>query len=196
MGKVKKRREEVYKYILARLGDGYSPSVREICKDLGIRSTSTAHGDLHYLVDQGLIEMDQGRNRTIRLPGPGNVHVPLVGTVTAGEPILATQNIEEYLSIAMQSHMDRDSLFALKVKGDSMIDAAILDGDIVVVEKTPVAANGEIVVAMVGSDEATVKRFYKETDHIRLQPENKNYEPIISQDVTIAGKVISVMRFY
>ena len=195
MEKVRIRREKVYQYILDRLGDGYSPTVREICADLHIPSTSTVHSDLHHLVERGMIEMDEGRNRTIRLPGAPTAHVPLVGTVTAGEPILAVQNIEQYIPVSLLTGVERDSLFALRVKGDSMIDAAILDRDIVIVEQTPVANNGEIVVAMI-DEEATVKRFYKEDGHFRLQPENDIYDPIITDYVDILGRVISVFRVY
>lgn len=196
MEKVKFRRERVYQYILLRLGEGCSPTVREICQDLNIPSTSTVHSDLHYLVDKGMIEMDEGRNRTIRLPGAPGVHVPLVGTVTAGEPILATQNIEQYLQIAMlDGYSGENELFALRVRGDSMKNAAILHGDIIVVKQVSTAENGEIVVAMV-NDEATVKRFYKENGQYRLQPENDDYEPIIVDEVSIVGKVISMIRYY
>lgn len=194
MEKIEKRRRRIYDYIVERAGSGYSPSVREICQDLGIASTSTVHGDLHHLVEEGYIEMDSGRNRTIRLIGAGNIQVPLVGTVTAGMPILAYENIEQYIPIAQAQARGRD-LFALRVKGDSMIKAAILDQDIVVVEKTPVAENGQIVVAMI-EDEATVKRYYREDGYDRLQPENDAYEPIIAKDITILGKVTSIIRLY
>lgn len=194
MEKIERRRQKIYDYIVERAGLGYSPSVREICQDLDIASTSTVHGDLHHLVEQGIIEMDSGRNRTIRLVGGGNVQVPLVGTVTAGQPILAIENIEQYIPVGLTQARGRD-LFALRVKGDSMINAAILDQDIVVVEKTPVAENGTIVVAMI-EDEATVKRYFKEDGYERLQPENDAYEPIISKSIAILGKVTSVIRVY
>ena len=193
MEKIKRRRQNIYEYIVERAGSGYSPSVREICQDLGIASTSTVHGDLHHLVAQNLIEMDNGRNRTIRLVGSGNVQVPLLGTVTAGQPILAVENIEQYIPLAQEEARGRE-LFALRVKGDSMMNAAILDGDTIVVEKTPVAGNGEIVVAML-EDEATVKRYFRENGYDRLQPENDAYEPIISQNIVILGRVTAVLRF-
>lgn len=195
MEKVKARRERIYKYILDRISEGYSPSVREICLDLGIRSTSTVHSDLHFLVDQGQLEMDEGRNRTVRIPGSRDTKIPLVGTVTAGEPILALHNIEEYISAPLLGGYNREDLFALHVRGDSMVNAAILDGDIIVVEKSEVANNGEIVVAMI-EQEATVKRFYKENGGYRLQPENDLYEPILTNQVDLIGKVVSVLRFY
>lgn len=195
MRKVQERRDRVYRYILKRLGEGYSPTVREICEDLNISSTSTVHGDLHYLVNKGMINMEEGRNRTIRLPGPPNAHVPLLGTVTAGLPILAVENIEQYIPVALMTGMDSEGLFALRVKGDSMKDAAILDHDIVIVQQTPVAENSEIVVALL-DDEATVKRFYKENGHFRLQPENDDFDPIIVDELEVLGKVVSVIRFY
>jgi len=194
MEKIKKRRQQIYEYIVERVGSGISPSVREICQDLSISSTSTVHSDLHSMVENGLIEMDNGRNRTIRLVGSSMVQVPLLGTVTAGVPILAFENIEQYIPVGLTQARGRD-YFALRVKGDSMTGAAILDRDIVVVEKTPVAENGQIVVAMI-EEEATVKRFYRDNGHDRLQPENDAYEPIISKDITVLGKVVSVIRMY
>ncbi|MCL2056014.1 MAG: transcriptional repressor LexA [Oscillospiraceae bacterium] len=194
MEKVNNRRQKIYEYIVGRVGGGVSPSVREICRDLGISSTSTVHNDLHHMAENGLIEMDDGRNRTIRLTGSAMVQVPLLGTVTAGAPILAFENIEQYIPVGLSNARGRD-LFALRVKGDSMTGAAILDKDIVVVEKTPVAENGQIVVAMI-DEEATVKRFFREKGSVRLQPENDAYEPIISKRVNILGKVISVIRMY
>jgi len=194
MEKVDRRREKIYQYIIKRLGEGVAPTVREICGDLNIPSTSTVHTDLHHFVSTGLIEMQEGRNRTIRLPGAGGSRVPLLGTVTAGQPILAVQNIERYLPVALTGVPGKE-MFALHVRGDSMEKAAILDGDIVVVESTPTANNGEIVVALL-DDEATVKRFYREGRNIRLQPENDAYEPMITDKAEIIGRVVSVMRFY
>ena len=194
MEKVDRRREKIVQYIQERLNNGSSPTVREICEDLHIPSTSTVHSDLKYLVEIGSIEMMDGLNRTIRLPGAPGVRVPLVGTVAAGQPILALENIEQYLSVALP-HVRGQQLFALRVKGDSMMRAAILEDDIVIIEKTPVASNGQIVVAML-EDEATVKRYYKENGHFRLQPENEAYEPIIVDRVDILGRVVSVIRYY
>ena len=193
MKKVESRRDRIYQYILSRIGAGISPTVREICEDLNIASTSTVHSDLHHLMDMGYIEMEEGRNRTIRLPGDNSVRVPLVGTVTAGVPILAVENIESYIPVALSASSDRD-LFALHVRGDSMKNAAIIDGDIVVVEKAPTANNGDIVVALI-DDEATVKRYFRENGAIRLQPENDAYEPIVSDEIELIGRVVSVMRF-
>jgi repressor LexA len=194
MEKVEKRREKIYAYIQMRLGEGTAPTVREICKHLGIASTSTVHSDLKSLINTGRIEMEEGLNRTIRLPGAAAMRVPLVGTVAAGVPILAVQNIEQYIPVGLDGAQGKD-LFALRVKGDSMVNAAIMEGDIVVVESTPVARDGEIVVAMV-DEEATVKRFYKEGGHYRLQPENDAYAPIIVDEVEVLGPVLAVVRYY
>ena len=194
MEKVDRRREKIYQYILRRLGTGFSPTVREICSDLKIASTSTVHTDLRHLASMGFIVMEEGRNRTIRLPGDAGTRVPLLGVVTAGQPILAVQNVEQYIPVALKESSGKE-MFALHVKGDSMKNAAILDGDIVVVERTPTAENADIVVALL-DDEATVKRFYRENDKIRLQPENDDYTPVITDEVEILGKVVCVMRFY
>ena len=194
MEKVDRRREKIYRYILDRLGGGFSPTVREICADLNIASTSTVHTDLRHLSNLGHIIMEEGRNRTIRLPGDAGMRVPLLGTVTAGQPILAVQNVEQYIPVALTASSGK-GMFALHVRGDSMKNAAILDGDIVVVERTPTAENGEIIVALL-EDEATVKRFYRENGKIRLQPENDDYSPVVTDSVEVMGKVVSVMRFY
>jgi len=194
MEKVDNRRDKIYRYIVRRIGEGSPPTVREICRDLGIPSTSTVHSDLRFLSQKGAIEISDGLGRSIRLPGAYARSVPLVGTVSAGRPILAVENIEQYIPVAAP-HASGEDLFALRVRGDSMVNAAILEGDIVVVEKSPVAQNGQIVVALV-EDEATVKRYYKEKGHFRLQPENDAYEPIILDKVAILGRVLSVLRFY
>lgn len=193
MDKVTSRREQVYRYVVERIEDGAAPSVREICRDLGIKSTSTVHSDLKAMAESGQIILTEGLNRAIRLPGRGSVSVPLVGTVAAGIPILATQNIESYLPISSDTARGRD-LFALRIQGESMMNAAILPGDIVVVEQAPTAENGQIVVAMV-EDEATVKRYFKEGGAHRLQPENDAFEPLILDEVDILGRVISVVRY-
>ena len=174
---------------------GVAPTVREVESELGYRSPSSAQYVLNQLEELGYIERDPLMKRTIRLKGRDTkaYHVPLVGTVTAGKPILAVESIEDYIPVPVKNK--GKNMFALKVKGDSMINAAILDGDIVVVEQTPVAENGEIVVALI-EDEATVKRFYKENGHFRLQPENDAYEPIIVDEVSILGKVNMVIRTY
>ncbi len=185
----------VYEFIKQRIGEGYVPSVREICAELGFSSTSTAHRAIEKLVAAGLLEKQGSNlNRSIKLAGDDNVKVPVLGTVTAGQPITAIEEIEGYLSFKPKKSYD-GKLFALKVRGESMINAAILDGDTVIVEQTPYAENGEIVVALVDNEEATVKRFYKEDGHFRLQPENDTMEPIILDEVSILGKVVAVLRY-
>lgn len=174
---------------------GVAPTVREIEKEMGYMSPSSAQYVLNKLEEYGYIERDSMMKRTVRLKHYDTkaYHIPLVGTVTAGKPILAVESIEDYIPVPVKNK--GKNMFALKVKGDSMVNAAILDGDIVVVEQTPVAQNGEIVVALI-EDEATVKRFYKENGHFRLQPENDAYEPIIVDEVAILGKVNMVVRTY
>lgn len=195
MENINKTQQAVFEYIKEVISErGVAPSVREIGNAVGLRSTSTVQYNLNALEKAGYIERDPNLKRTIRLAGAGlkTVPVPLVGTVTAGVPILATEQIEEYIPVAMKRS---GNFFALHVRGDSMINAHIVDGDIVIVEQTPVASNGEIVVALI-EDEATVKRFYKENGHFRLQPENDNYEPIIVNELALLGKVVTVIRNY
>ncbi len=185
---------QILDYIRDRIDEGLPPSVREICAALDIKSTSTAHKYLGELRERGLIEKGDRLNRAITLPDDRSVRVPLVGTVTAGQHTLAGEGIEGSIPYRSRSLHSRD-LFALRVRGESMINAGILDGDIVVVRRTPTAENGDIVVALV-EDEATVKRFYKEKGHFRLQPENDEMEPIIVDSVSILGRVISLIREY
>ena len=195
MNNLSKTQNAIFEYIKNKISQtGVAPSVREIAAAVGLRSTSSVQYNLNILEEAGLIKRDANLRRTIRLAGGAeNIrHVPVIGTVTAGVPILATQQIEEYVAI---SGVTGDDLFALHVKGDSMINAGILNGDIVIVNQTPVAENGEIVVALI-DDEATVKRFYQENDYIRLQPENDEYPPIIVDNCTILGKVITLIRSY
>lgn len=178
----------------------YPPSVREIGEAVGLSSSSTVHAHLAKLEEKGFIRRDPTKPRTIELLDyaasssflPDIVSVPVVGHVTAGEPILAEQNIEDYFPLP-KTMVHRDTVFLLKVRGDSMIKAAIMDGDMVIVRQQQTASNGEIVVAML-EGEATVKRYYQEKDHIRLQPENDFYEPLCSPQITIIGKVIGVFR--
>lgn len=195
MNNLSKSQNAIYEFIKNKISQtGVAPSVREIAAAVGLRSTSSVQYNLNILEEAGLIKRDANLKRTIRLAGGAeNIrHVPVLGTVTAGVPILATQQIEEYVAI---SGVTGETLFALHVKGDSMVNAGILDGDIVIVNQTPVAENGEIVVALI-DDEATVKRFYQEDDHIRLQPENDKYAPIIVDGCSILGKVITLIRSY
>ena len=169
-------------------------TVREICAAAGIKSTSTVHAYLKVLEDEGYISRKSGLNRAIRLPGESVARVPLLGKVTAGVPILAVEEVEDYVPYSGGGYNPGD-LFALRVSGTSMIKAGIFDRDVVIVKKTPVAENGDIVVALVG-DEATVKRIFVEKDHIRLQPENDEFEPIIVKEAVVLGKVVSLLRYF
>lgn len=197
MSHLSNKQREIFDYIRSYIDEkGVSPSVREIGQAVGLRSTSTVQYHLTALENAGYIERDPLLKRTLRLTGGSQSHagrVPLLGTVTAGMPILAVEEIEDYIPYGGRT--EGKTLFALHVRGDSMVNAAILDGDIIVVEQTPTARNGEIVVALVG-DEATVKRFYKENGHFRLQPENDDYAPIIVDEVAILGKVVACLRYY
>lgn len=195
MEKINETQKKVLEYIKRIISErGIAPSVREIGAAVGLKSTSTVQYNLNALEMAGYIVRDPNLKRTIRLSGFGSktVNVPLLGTVTAGVPILAEEHIEEYVPVALGK---TGSFFALHVKGDSMINAHILDGDIVVVEQTTTAENGEIVVALI-EDEATVKRFYKENGHFRLQPENDAYAPIITDELSLLGRVATVIRNY
>lgn len=190
------REESIYRCIVESIREkGFPPTVREICKKLDIRSTSTVHRYLKALVADGRISMGENQNRAITLiesdaePAPGMV--PVLGRVAAGSPILAEEYVEDYVEYPG----DTRGLFALHVCGESMIKCGILNGDTVIVRKTNEAKNGEIVVALV-DDSATVKRFFREDGHFRLQPENDEYEPIIVDEVVILGKVVAVMRNY
>lgn len=176
---------------------GYPPSVREICSAVGLKSTSSVHAHLTQLEKKGLLRRDPTKPRAMEvLEGPVSRgrSVPLVGRVTAGLPILATENIEDYL-VLPQSLQGRGDLFALRVQGESMIEAGIEDGDIVVLRRQETAENGEIVVAMI-DDEATLKRIYYEDGHVRLQPENAAMEPIYADEVVILGRLLALFRQY
>ncbi|MBQ1274804.1 MAG: transcriptional repressor LexA [Cellulosilyticum sp.] len=180
---------------------GYPPSVRELCAAVGLSSTSTVHSHLNTLEKKGFIRRDASKPRTIEvldeevnwLEDHVNA-VPVIGKVTAGAPILAVENIEEYFPLPKQLAR-QDETFMLNVKGTSMINAGIFDGDQIIVRKQEIAHNGEIIVAMI-EDEVTVKRFFKEKDCIRLQPENDSMEPIYATNVQILGKVIGLVRLY
>lgn len=201
--KITEKQEKVLNYIKETINKkGYSPSVRDICADVGIKSTSTVHAYLKKLNDNGKIIMDNSISRSIRLPEPlrklGSsdlVEVPIVGQVAAGSPILAEENIEDTFTVS-SAYTKNSTVFMLKVKGDSMIEAGILDGDLILVKQQATASNGDIVVAVL-EDEATVKTYYKEKNYIRLQPENSAMDPIIiHEDIIIAGKVIGLFRSY
>lgn len=190
------RQEKILEFIKNCSNEGRVPSIREICNETGLNSTSTVHHHLKALEEKGYITRERGLNRCIQINGGYEkiVKIPVVGKVAAGYPILAIENIESYISVP-ESLKKGKELFALKVQGDSMIKAGIYDGDTLIVARSPIAKNGEIVVALVG-DEATVKRFYKEDGYFRLQPENDNYDPIIATELSILGKVVSLVRYY
>ena len=213
-GKISAKQREILEFIKSEiLQRGYPPAVREICEAVHLKSTSSVHSHLETLEKNGYIRRDPTKPRAIeimdddfqsvRLGSAENianvistemVNIPIVGTVAAGQPILAQENIESYFPIPMD-YMPNQETFMLKVKGESMIEAGILDGDVVIVDKRTYAENGEIVVALIG-DEATVKTFYKEDGHYRLQPENMTMEPIIAENVDILGKVVASLRLY
>lgn len=195
MKKLSKSQQMVFDYLRECSEYGRVPSVREICEHTGLSSTSTIHHHLKSLEAKGLIEREHGLNRCIRITGDEkSASVPVLGKVAAGIPITAVQDIECYVPVPEHLKRGRE-LFALRVQGESMINAGILDGDIVIVHHTPVAENGEIVVALV-DDSATVKRFYREDGKIRLQPENDSFEPIIVDEAVLLGKVVSLVRNY
>lgn len=198
MRKLTKSQQKVFDYLVEHKDDGIAPTVREICDATGFKSTSTVHNHLNSLERFGYITRRPDCARAIfinNLDGtPSSVAVPIIGTVTAGLPILAFEENLGYVTVDESVKRGRE-IFALKVKGDSMINAGIYDGDAVVFVRQSTAENGEIVVALI-DDEATVKRFFKEKGFIRLQPENPMYEPIISNEVKILGKVVTLVRNY
>ncbi|EOS55374.1 MULTISPECIES: transcriptional repressor LexA [unclassified Anaerotruncus] len=183
----------VFDLIRRSIEKGVIPSVREIGAELGIKSTSSVHRYLTSLEEKGYIERGDGLNRSIRLPGSQVSHIPVLGVVTAGQPILAVESVEEYIPVQLRGNSKE--LFALRVRGESMIKAGILDGDLIIARRTPTAENGEIVVALI-DDEATVKRFYKENGGFRLQPENDTMEPIYTDHLMILGRVVGLQREY
>jgi repressor LexA len=195
------RQTRILEFIKAEIRKkGYPPAVREIGEAVGLLSSSTVHGHLQTLEDKGYIRRDPTKPRAIEILDSSSdlldnkkvVHVPIIGRVTAGQPILAVENVEGTFPLPADL-VTHDNVFMLRVQGESMIEAGILNGDLIIVRQQNEARNGEIVVAMIG-EEATVKRFFKERTLIRLQPENSSMEPIYSQDVTILGKVVGVYR--
>ncbi len=195
------KQSEIYEFIKNQVNTkGYPPSVREICEAVNLSSTSTVHGHLTRLEKKGLIRRDPTKPRAIELlqepyQRKEMIDIPIVGKVTAGIPILAEECIEDYLTIPLDFVNSTNELFILKVQGDSMIEAGIHDKDLAIIEKTSTAANGDIVVALI-ENEATIKRFYKESGHIRLQPENSTMEPIIVPDCKVLGKLSGIYRKY
>ena len=204
-GKITPKQQEILEFIKESiLNRGYPPAVREICEAVHLKSTSSVHSHLETMEKNGYIRRDPTKPRAIEIIDDNFnltrrelVNVPIVGTVTAGEPILAVENIEGYFPISPEFLKNKQT-FMLKVRGESMINAGIYSGDYILVEETPVASDGEIIVALV-EDSVTVKRFYKEEDHFRLQPENDAMEPIlVTMDTpfSIVGKVIGLFRIF
>ncbi|MEY8390630.1 transcriptional repressor LexA [Lachnospiraceae bacterium] len=201
-GKISDKQKEILAYIKSEiLNRGYPPAVRDICEAVHLKSTSSVHSHLETLEKNGYIRRDPTKPRaieiiddTFNLSRREVVNVPLLGRVAAGEPLLAVENVETYFPIPAE-YMPNEEAFILKVKGESMINAGIFDGDNVLVKRQSTASDGEMVVALVG-DSATVKTFYKEKDHYRLQPENDTMEPIIVEECTVLGKVFGVFRFF
>lgn len=195
------KQTQIYNFLIEfTKSKGYPPSVREICQAVSLKSPSTVHGHLKRLEKKGLIYRDPTKPRALEIVELSNeekelIDIPIVGKVTAGMPILATENIEDMFQIPINYVKHNNDLFILKVTGDSMIEAGILDGDLAIIEQKNVATNGDIVVALI-ENEATIKRFFKENGFIRLQPENKNYEPIIVEDCSILGKLVGIYRAY
>lgn len=195
-----KRQREILMYLMeSKQERGYPPSVREIGAALGLTSSSTVHSHLAALEKKGFIHRDPSKPRAIEIlkdgasqPPKRVVNVPVLGRIAAGQPILAEEHIEDVFPLP-SDFVREDASFILRVRGDSMIEAGIHDGDYLVVRQQATANNGEIVAALLG-DEATVKRFYRERDHVRLQPENRTMTPIVTRDVTILGKAIALLR--
>ncbi len=190
MRRLEHAKEDIFRVIKERCEQGVPPTVREICEELQISSTSTAHKYLIQLEEEGLITRGKGTNRNIRLAKKDTKKIPLIGTVAAGMPITAQEQVECYIPY---NPKNSGEYFALRVKGDSMINAGILPGDVIVVKSEPVAQDGEIVVAMIDG-EATVKRFYQEEGRCVLKPENDKYPYIYATELTILGKVVSLIR--
>ncbi|AIY05805.1 transcriptional regulator, XRE family [Planococcus sp. PAMC 21323] len=203
MKKVSKRQEDILTFIKEEVRlKGYPPSVREIGEAVGLASSSTVHGHLARLESKGLIRRDPTKPRAIEVISTDEalidkspvLHVPLIGKVTAGMPITAIENVEEYFPLPQSYGTEDDHIFMLEIMGESMIEAGILNGDYVIVKQQQTANNGDIVVAMTAEDEATVKRFFREDNYFRLQPENSSMDPIIVDQVSILGKVVGVYR--
>ena len=199
-GKISVKQQEILQYIKDTiLKKGYPPAVREICEAVHLKSTSSVHSHLETLEQNGYIRRDPTKPRTIEilddcfnLTRRELVNIPLIGSVAAGQPILAQENIENYFPVPSDLLPNQEA-FMLRVKGESMINAGIFNGDQIIVAQQDTAENGDIIVALM-DDSATVKRFYREDDHVRLQPENDTIEPIITTDVQILGKVIGLVR--
>ena len=195
------REKNILDFIRSKIWqDGFPPTVREICTAVGLRSTSTVHGYLSRLEEMGMIKKDPASSRAIEVVDDYSwrkkkmIPMPMVGAVRAGDPIIADEHIESVYPLPAELVGNDSNCFILVVRGDSMINAGIEEGDYLIVAEQETARNGDIVVALVDNDDATVKRFFREADHIRLQPENDDYEPIISRNVKIRGRVIGLYR--
>ncbi len=201
-GRISDKQRQILEYIKSEiLEKGYPPAVREICKAVNLKSTSSVHAHLETLEKNGYIRRDPTKPRAIEiiddefnLTRRDMVNVPIIGTITAGAPILATENIEGYFPL-LSENLPSGDVFMLHIKGESMVNAGILDGDSVVIKRQNTANNGEIVAALI-EDSATIKTFYKEDGHIRLQPENDTMDPIIVDDCVILGKLVALYRNY
>ena len=201
-GRITPKQREILEYIKHEiLNRGYPPTVRELCDAVHLKSTSSIHSHLESLEKNGYIRRDPSKPRAIEIVDDSfnltrreMVNVPIIGSIAAGQPLLAIQNIENYFPIPAE-YMPNQDTFMLRVKGESMINAGICDGDVIIVKQKNTASNGDMVAALV-DDSATVKTFYKEDGHIRLQPENDNMDPIIVPDCQILGVVFGVFRFF
>ena len=201
MGDGKDKQSEIYEFLKNYTENkGYPPSVREICEAVSLKSTSTVHGHLKRLEKKGLIRRDPSKPRALEIaelstPKKEMISIPIVGKITAGLPILATEIVEDTFSLPLDFIKHDKVLFMLRVSGQSMIKAGINDKDLAIIERCNDAVNGEIVVALI-DDSATIKRFFKEENHIRLQPENDTMDPIIVDDCSILGKLVGIFRAY
>jgi repressor LexA len=197
----KDKQSEIYNFLKTYTETkGYPPSVREICQAVSLKSTSTVHGHLKRLEKKGLIKRDPTKPRALEIVELNSnkkemLNIPIIGKVTAGLPILATENVEDTFPIPLEFIKHDRELFMLRVTGESMINKGIREGDLAIIEKADSAINGEIVVALIG-DEATIKTFYKEKNYIRLQPENDTMDPIIVESCSILGKLVGLFRQY
>ena len=200
MEEIKDRQNEILKFLKTYTENkGYPPSVREICEAVGLKSTSSVHGHLKKLEEKGLIKRDPTKPRALEIMDHSNkkemINIPILGKVTAGLPILATENIEDSFPLPLDYIKHDKELFMLNVSGDSMINAGIFNGDLAIIERCNTALNGDIIVALI-ENEATLKRFFKEKDYIRLQPENDHMDPIIVDECSILGKLVGIFRTY
>lgn len=201
MSDEKDKQSEIYEFLKTYTeSKGYPPSVREICEAVSLRSTSTVHGHLKRLEKKGMIRRDPSKPRALEIaelssPKKEMINIPIVGKITAGSPILATENIEDTFPLPLDYIKHDRELFMLRVSGESMVNVGIRDNDLAIIESAQSAINGDIVVALI-EDSATIKRFYKEKDHIRLQPENDTMDPILVDDCKILGKLVGIFRSF